>query len=783
MNINYNYIKQVLDISQISFEDFVQKLSIGGLEVDDYSFLAQGSSLVIGKTLEVINHPDSDHLHLCKVDIGDKILDIICGAPNVKAGQKVIVALVGAYLPAKKLTIKETIIRGYPSAGMLCSYSELGVDQKYVTQDISSGIAILAKNAPVGKEALSYLGLDDIILNIKSYPNRPDELSINGLIEEIAAILNVKHKKINKIKPLSSTTQFTDFTFDFDENLVKNFVLIKIDGIKVAESPAFIKDSLHKWGYQSVNNIVDLGNYVMHLTGQPFHIYDAAKMGNGLSIHLAKNTNFHALNDKTYQLENDILIKDNQNKDLCLAGIMGAKNVMVSENTTSIYLEAAIFSSKYIKNTSNRLGLASDSSTRFIKGVNEYLLLDSLAILVDLIEKIINPKLITAPLVYKEIVYKKTVLKLSISKFNLFVGGNFSRKEIEKTLKQLSFGVKASTKDCLEVTIPSYRQDITIIQDLYEELIRILGYDTLPCTLPAFIPSSVSLTTRQILIAKIRSYLSSLGLNETLSYTLTTQKENEVIDPTLDNAILLTNPLTTDHSVLRESLLPSLVTVAKYNLSRQKNNYSFFEISEIYTKKSYTTVLSILVSKTVPLSYLDKQERDFSYIKGLVEGILSSLSVEKYQLQLASHPQFQPKQSATILFRGKPIGTFGKINSKLYEEEAYGLELTLDEIFTYYDESLTYTAPLIYPVSKRDLSIVFPVNTNYAKILSTIKGAGGELLKSITLFDKYDFEDKISLAFHLEFAALDHTLKDSEVEILINKITSDLLIKNQGKLR
>ena len=787
MLVSLKTVKKFVDLSGLSANDVAEGLTFAGIEVEEVSSLASGTNLIVGHILECEKHPDSNHLHILKVDLGPKygVEQIVCGAPNARVGLKVIVARVGAKLPGGE--IKKGVIRGVESNGMCCSLLELGVDAKYLSKAQTSGIEELPSDAEVGNEdVLGYLGLDDEVLNLKILANRPDLLSLYNVAREIAAIFSreikiptyeVKETFKTELKVGSETDKCTQFS----GREIKNIV--------IKESPKYIKESLLAMGVRSINNIVDIGNYVMLLTGQPLHMYDKDKLEKAELIAKSNyNGKFVALDEQSYDvIEGDIVITNN-NKPMCLGGVMGALECAVDENSKNIYIESASFDGASIRHTSNRLGLASESSQRFVKGTNHYQSKEVINFASYLIEECCEGKEFSDIVIYQNEEKPSDKLACKYSHINARLGTKFTNKEIKEVLERLYFKVEEKGDDFV-VTIPSYRLDISCEADISEEVIRILGFKHVQSELPALDTRVGGLTLRQSRLRKIRNYLSLVGLDECVTYSLLSKSNKDRFNLLhKEEHYQLLNPLTDEREYFRTHILYSLLEVAEYNINRQNKDLSLFETSNMISKSSRNEHLAIvLVGNKLEQDMMRKTPYDFYHMKGLVEGIFSLLGIEssRYKFERYSEEQeeLHPGKSAKVLFQNQVIGVFGELHPSASKElglnktKCVVLELNLEPLLSA-KVSLNKMAPISkFPSVTRDLALVVDKKVSAGDIIKTIKLSGKGLVKEAKIFDVYEGEgiskNTKSVAVSITIGK-EETLTEKEITDVLDKIKFEL---------
>ena len=796
MLVSINELKKYVDLSNLSSEDIANGLTFAGIEVEEVSKVASGTNLIIGHILECEKHPDSDHLHVLKVDLGKKygVEQIVCGAPNARVGLKVIVARIGAKLPDGE--IKAGVIRGVSSNGMCCSLLELGVDAKYLSEKQTSGIEELPCDAPVGEEEVpKYLGLDDEVLNLKILANRPDLLSMYNVAREVGAIFN---RKVN-IPTVAVKEDFTtDLRVGSETSRCTQFSGREIKGIKIKPSPKFMVDALRSMGIRSINNIVDIGNYVMLLTGQPLHMYDADKLAKAELI--AKDTfdvDFVALDEKTYKvIPGDVVITSN-NKAMCLGGVMGSLECAVDDNSTHIYIESASFDGASIRHTSSRLGLASESSSRFVKGTNHFQGKEVIDLATKLIVEHCDGKSVSNIVNYATETYKENVISTSVDKVNNRLGTSFNKDEINDVLTRLNFKVKFTDSNKFDVVAPMFRLDVSGDADISEEVIRILGFNNVKSILPTLDVKVGGLSLEQSRLRAIRNMLLDLGLDECLTYSLLSKK-NATKFNLLNNEeqYSILNPLTDEREVFRTHIAYSLLESASYNVAHQNKDVALFETSNMMSKSSRADHLCVvLVGNRHVRAEMNPVPYDFFDMKGIVENIFSLLGIEisRYKFERATDvKELHPGKAARIYFQNTPIGVFGELHPNAYKNFDFGktkaivLEMDLSLL-----ESAKVSIAKMSPISKfptvnRDLAFIIDKKIASADIIKTIKASAKGMVKDANVFDVYEganiAADKKSIAITMTIGS-DHTLTDKEIVDTMDKIKFDLSNKYNIELR
>ena len=797
MLVSLKNVKEYVSLEGLTAEEIANGLTFAGVEVEEVRKLASGTNLVIGEIKTCVAHPDSDHLHILNVDLGEKygVEQIVCGAPNARAGLKVIVARVGAKLPGGE--IKAGVIRGVSSNGMCCSLLELGVDAKYLSEYQQAGIEELPEDAPVGEEdVLGYLGLDDEVLNLKVLANRPDLLSLFNVAREIGAIFQ---RKVEIPEPKEKADFETDLVVGSKTDKCTQFSGKEIRDITVKDSPKWMKDYLMAMGVRSINNIVDIGNYVMLVTGQPLHMYDADKLSSAnLTARDDYEGDFVALDEKTYKvIPGDIVICCNR-KPMCLGGVMGSLECAVDENTKNIYIEAASFDGATIRHTSARLGLASESSSRFVKGTNHFQSEFVLDYAASLIRQYCDGQEFSDIVTYQAEEYADKKITSSVERINGRLGTSFTPNEIKDALERLHFKVMMG-KESFVAVVPSWRLDVTCDADLSEEVIRLLGFENVKSELPCLDTRVGALTLEQGRLKNIRFLLLDKGLDECVTYSLVSKKEQDLFN-LLNNEehYSILNPLTDEREVFRTHILHSLLKVATYNVARQNKNLALFETAHMMSKSSSSTHLAIvLVGKENRQREMEGIPYDFYHMKGLVEAIMDMLGVEASRYRFDRNKEhldeLHPGKSATIVFQNQVIGRFGELHPNKIAEYDLGktsavvLEMNLDSLLSA-KVSITKMTPISrFPSVSRDLAFVVDKEVEAKDLIRSIKFTGKSLVSEAQVFDVYEGEHvgegKKSVAISVTYSCDDHTLTDKEIIEVENRIKFELTKQFKAELR
>ena len=786
MKLSTNFVKDYVDID-VDVHQLAEDMTRIGNEYDSASKLINATKLVIGKIIECKDHPDSDHLHLCKVDIGTEILDIVCGAPNARKGIKVIVALDGAELPEK--TIKRGMIRGQESNGMMCSIAELGLENKFLKPEDKEGIAELGEDAVIGGDPIQYLGLDDGVIDFDLTANRGDLLSILGMAYEIGAIYDKPVKEVDLKHKEQGEDLNKSFKTEVKTENCKLLLVKKVENVEIKESPTFIKNRLIASGIRPINNVVDISNYVMLELGQPLHFYDADRLGNTLIVRMAEE------GEKLTTLDNiertlsdtDIVIADSTH-GIGLAGVMGGLETEVEPDTKNVIIESAIFDSVKIRLTSNKI-LRSEASNRFEKGLDPARTYMAIERACALLEKYANGKVVTGTVKYDKTENKEKEIDITFQNINDVLGAKIPNEEILNVFRKLGFTYKVKG-ETITVKVPTRRLDISIKEDLIEEVSRIYGVDNIQGKLPTVPMKAGSYDKTQ---REIRNKMIALGLNETLSYILINDKEAHKFTTDDFEELHLLAPITEDRNTLRYTMIPSLYKIYEYNNAHGQKDVSIFEIGKGFYKKGEVygedTKLCALMTGKYFLGLNNNKNVDFYAIKGVLEEILEYLGYAgRYTLVKQEMPkEFHPGQSAYINVNGTNVGIIGKLHPNVTKDDVYVFEINLDELFKKRVGKMKYKEISKFPNIKKDVAFVVDKNIISKDIEKVIKNAGGSLLIDIEVFDVYTgsnvADDKKSIAYSLTFNDSKKTLTDEEVNNLMEKVIENVSKKFSAEIR
>lgn len=796
MKLPIKWLNDYVDISNVSIDTLQEKLFSCGFEVEEV--LENGkdiTNVVVGEVISCEDIPET-HLHLCKVDCGKHgIFQICCGADNVKVGVKVPCALIGAtVLDIGKdhktvegvITIKAGKLRGYDSFGMLCSGAEIGVSEDMYKGASYDGLLILDNSLQNGLDIKPIVGLNEVILDISVTANRPDCQSILGLAREVSAVLNLPLK----MPETSYNTTDIDVNSKLkisvqDNELCPRYMGAYVYDIKIAPSPDWMQQRLKSVGINSINNIVDITNFVLMEIGQPMHSFDYDLLqGNEIIVRRANNgEKITTLDDKEFELNDTNLVICDKFNPQCLAGIMGGKSSCITDNTNAIVFESAMFKRDNIRKTSRALGKRSDSSSRFEKGTDPYIANLGLNRALHLIEVLGVGKIANGVIDVCNCDLTPKKLSTTISKVNKVLGITVPNEVISDILSRLNFGVKIDG-DNLDLTIPPYRDDIEDYPDVSEEIIRMYGYDNIVDTLLNDASITVGgLNKEQLDIDIAKNYFVSKGFSEAITYSFISPKDYEKLNVNLEDdnykAIKLLNPLGEDLSVMRTTLIPSMLKVVSNNLNKKNNQGRIFEFAKEYKPKALPLTELPNENMCISLGVFGENE-DFFTLKGVVNEFFEVLKATfKVDYRKCDLPFMHPTKSAYITFGNKQIGFIGEVHPEVLENFEIDKKIYVGEIFYSEISNMLNKKPQFKPFGKfptveRDLALVMDKSITNGEIVRMIKKLSNNSLINVELFDIYEGgqlkEGTKSLAYHLTFNLLDRSLTMEEVDENINKI-------------
>ena len=789
MLVSYNWLKQYTNVED-NANALAEKITRGGIEVEGVEYLAEEiSNVVVGYVVSKEKHPDAEKLNVCQVNVGEEEnLQIVCGAPNVDAGQYVIVAKVGAKLPGIK--IKKAKLRGVESQGMICSLAELGLGKSVVPKNYQEGIYVFETEQELGSDVVEVLGLNDYILDLSITPNRADALSMRGLTYELGALYNNKvgFKDVEK----EENYEATSLQVAIESDSCRNYVGQIVKNVEVKSSPLWLQTRLMNSGIRPINNIVDITNYVLLEFGQPMHAFDKDLVGDKIVVRDAKEGEvLETLDGEERKLQTSDLVITDGTRAIALGGVMGGKNTEVSEETKNIILESAYFNPTTVRRTSAAHGLRSDSSARFEKGIDPNMQKAALARAVELILELCPNAVVESSVgvVNKE---EEKVVEITTSYINNYLGITLSTEEIAAILEGLSFTVEV-TGENLVVKVPTRRPDISIKQDLVEEVIRIYGYDNLASTLPKFSKTTKGgLTYSQRMVRDLRAVYASLGFNDTINYSLVS--EEEATEYTLEDhhKVRLLMPMTETHSTLRQSLVPGLLNTVQYNVARKQKDLKLLEIGRVFfgsgddniQPKETLYLSAALTGEERATKWLkESSSLDFFAAKGYLEVVFDRLGLdEKVTYKKSKLEGMHPGRFAEVYLGEKRIGFIGEVHpqvaDKLGLNTTYVFEINLDEVISESKVKPKYEEVTKYPEITRDIAMLVDVKDEYQNIYNVIESVNSKLITKVELFDLYVGAEllvgKKSLALTITYSDKQKTLTDEEVTAVHDKVLSAL---------
>ncbi len=790
MKLSLNFVKDYIDLDEnLSVKQIAEDMTSVGNEYDEAAPLINATNLVIGKVLTCKPHPDSDHLHVCTVDIGTEVLDIVCGAPNVAAGQKIILAKVGAELP-DGLKIKKGNIRGKESNGMICALYEIGIDKKFLSEEDKNGIHVLPEDSPIGADPVKYMKLDDNVIDFELTANRGDLLSILGMAYELGAIYDKKVKEVDLSFKETNEDINDSFKLNINTPNCSLFLAKKVENVEIKESPDFIKNRLIASGIRPINNVVDISNYVMLELGQPLHFYDFDRLEGCLEVRQAnKNEKLTTLDEVERILDETDIVISNGKKPIGLAGVMGGLDTEVEATTKNIMIESAIFDSVMVRKTSKKI-LRSEASNRFEKGIDPNRTYMAINRACKLLEEYAGGTVIGGMCKYDNSDKSDKEIEVTFEQINDLLGTTIPQEDVINVYKRLGFDVKADSRKVI-VTVPRRRLDISIPEDLIEEVSRIYGVDNICGKLPV-VPMKRG--SKNNTLREIRRKMVNLGLNETLTYVLVNDKEVHKYTNDEFEELRLLDPMTEERNVLRYSLIPSMVKTYEYNKAHFNKDVSIFEIGKGFWKKGEEYGENNKLCVLMTGKYYDglgfEKNVDFYIIKGIAEEVLDFLGYSgrySFVLPKQSIKEFHPGQTAEISVNADIVGIVGRLHPNEVKEPVFVLEINLDKLLEKKTGKMTFKEISKFPTVKQDIAVVVDKDVTAATLESEIKKAGGKLFLESKIFDVYEGINigigKKSIAISLTFGAIDRTLTDEEVSKVMESIIERLQKQCGAELR
>lgn len=810
MQVSIKWLKDYIDFTETP-EQLADKLTMAGIPVENVVDPGEGLEKVVTGRIEKLEpHQNSDHLQICTMNVGlaENII-IVTGAQNVAEGQVVPVAMVGAHLP-NGMKISKGKLRGVASNGMLCSAQELKLDLEKLPEEQKTGIFILPSDTPVGIPAKDVLGLNDVVLEFELTANRADCFSVFGLVREIAAITgNKPHFPEIKVNEDDNTKLNDIFSVEIaDPDLCSRFSTRMLKNVKIGPSPEWMQQRLEGAGIRSINNVVDVTNFVMIELGHPMHAYDYDKItGKKLIARRAiEGEELHTLDDTSRKAKGEMLVIADSEKAAGLAGIMGGFETEITDTTTTVVLESADFYGPCIRRTARACGLSSEASGRFERGVDSETTIKALDRAAQLLQEMgactvcegivdvyPNPK-------------QANYVTFTPEQINNHLGTNIAKDVMLNIITSVGFDVTKDENDEITVKVPSWRNDVTCMADISEEIARLHGFDKIKSTLPNGVSMQGTQSAKQTFIDKVKASLSSQGLYETISFALTNEetfnKLNIPQDSLLRKAVPIMNPLSDEYPLVRTTLLSSIFDNLARNLARKNDDVALFEVGSVFFPKALP--VTELPDEVVKIAGAITGRRnaqgwnqtndmvDFYDAKGIIEELLANLRVTRYTVEAGTHYAMHPGKTALFKKGRDVIATVGEVHPAVLS--AYGItkpvyifELDATIVMKYMAKDLKYKALPKYPATSRDLAMLVDVDVNAADIEKAMTKAAGQNLTQITLFDVYTGkqveEGKKSLAFSLTFQSNDKTLTDAEIDPAIEKIVAKLQKDFNANLR
>lgn len=805
MKVSYQWLQEYLDLD-VAPQDLAEKIARTSVDINDVYSLSDGlKKIVVGEVVKCENHPDSDHLHVCQVDVGEEEpIQIVCGAPNVQEGKKVIVALHGARI-ADNQKIKRGKIRGVESNGMLCALQEIGFSDKIAPKDYEDGIYFLPDDAKNGDTVFKYLGMDDTIIDTDVTPNRGDMLSIYGNVNDIAAFYGLKPH----FKEITIKEEGTEKTADLlqaeinDTKIAPTYKLRVIKGVKIAESPLWLQIRLWNSGIRPVNNVVDVTNYVLLKYGQPLHSYDYDQLsGKNFGVrHANEGEKFITLDGDEQTLKANDIVVTVDDQPVALAGTMGGEGTAVSDDTTTVALEAAIFDPVMVRKQARRLDLHSESSMRFERGINPATVEIALNEAAEMIKELAGGTITAGIVTGSEALAVDTPIKLSLAKINHVLGTSLTMEQVTDIFDRLAFAYTVDDDDQLTVIAPARRWDISLAADLYEEIARIYGYDNLPSTLPTMTRNRGGLTPRQRFIRASRHDLEGMGLTQAISYSLTTvEKAKQFQIKPLAEPMKLDFPMSSDHVATRMNIVSGLLNDIAYNVARNVDNVALYEEGRVFLPMGderpveQEHLAAAVTGQMVANSWNKKdQPADFFQLKGIVERYLKNMGIagKITYVPTSDRQEMHPGRTADIMVDDQLVGFIGQVHPQTAKEykipETYVFELNLELLLAAPKIENEYTPISKYPSITRDIALLVDDDVENATIVEAIKQKGGAYLKDIHLFDVYAGSHlpagKKSLAYTLTYQDDKGTLTEDQVNTAFDKVTAYLQDKVDAEIR
>lgn len=780
MKLPLSWLKDYMNTDGISDKEYADKLTMSGSIVEGIENPAnEFKNVVVGRITKIEKHPDADKLVVCQVDVGEDI-QIVTGAPNVFEGAVIPVAKHKSLLPGG-VKITKGKLRGIVSMGMMCSTDELGISKERAT-----GIMILPDDTPIGEDITKVLGLDESVAEFEITSNRPDCMSIIGLARESAATFN-REFKIPEIKKTGNSEDANDYASVeiADPELCPRYIGRVVKNVKIGPSPKWMQNRLTACGLRAINNIVDITNYIMLEYGQPMHAYDLDHVeGKKIIVRDAKeNELLETLDEQPRELQPGMITISDEKRAIGVAGVMGGANSEVTENTTTVLFESANFHPAIVRRGAKALGMRTDASALFEKGLDPNNCLAAINRACELIEDMSGGEVVGGVIDVYPKKKKNTVLKFEPEKINKFLGTEINRDEMTDYLKRLEFDFDGDN-----IIVPTFRGDVEAMADVAEEVARLYGYDNLPTTLMDSVVMAGGKTFKQKIEDKIKTCLTAYGLYETMTYSFIDPKEFEMTRVPTGELVKIINPLGEENSVMRKSMLSSLLKTMKINLGRRTECANVFEIGTVYLPEKPVLNGYLPEEKQIVAIGMYGSGTDFFSIKGVVEGLLGSLGITRVAFETETeNPSYHPGRCAAVKLGGDLLGCIGAVHPDVLDafkidRDIYTAELDLNTILKHATFDRHYKELPKFPASSRDIAVVTDKSMSVREIERIIENNRVDFLESYKLFDVYEGEQvgegKKSVAYSLVFRATDRTLTDAEINGVMDKILADL--KNIG---
>ncbi len=802
MLVSYNWVKEFFPNLSLNADELAEAITRTGIEIEGVDYLdAELKNIVVGEVKTCEKHPSADKLNKTTVLVGDdEIVQIICGAPNVAAGQKVIVARVGARLPGG-LKIKRAKLRGEVSEGMICSLQELGFDNSVVPKAYQDGIFVLPDDVVVGASAVELLGLNDAILDMAITPNRADALSMTGVAHEVGAIVHAKPALPEQpdVSEVGSIEGRISVEIK-DAETTPYYAVRMVEDIEIKDSPLWLQVMLMKAGIRPHSNVVDVTNYINLLYGQPLHAFDYEKIGSEeIVVRLATpSEEITTLDGQKRTLNAGHTVITNGKEPIAIAGVMGGASSEVSNTTKTVLLEGAIFASEYIGQASRELGIRTEASIRYDKGSDAFKVEQALAHGAALIALLSGGKMLSGSVEEDNRDAYKNVVTTTLTRVNRLLGTAISNEEVQVIFERLGF-LATISGDQIEVSVPSRRWDITIEADVLEEIARIYGYDKIPVTLPETATAG-SLTPAQTLKRELHDVLQGAGLNQALTYSLTSEKEATRLALSKERVVSLAMPMSEERSKLRTSIIPGLLHAASYNVARKNTDVALYEVGNVFygtegdalpTEEEHLAGL-ITGNRVQPDWQKETKPVDFFVLKGILEIAHERLGLkEPFRFEKMVKEEMHPGRTAQVFLGDVSIGFIGQIHPALQKEydlkETYVFELNLEAVIKADKKKVMYETIPRYPEMTRDIALLVSKETAQSAILDVILENGGKLLRAVELFDIFEGEnigkDKKSMAYTLTYLDPERTLIEEEVTAANQKVMAALTEKLGAVIR